>query len=247
MNKELKSACTWFKTNKLCIYIDETKWTIFYPTSKKRFMTTKFPELFIDGITLERKTVTKSLGIILDESVTWKAHINIISTKISKSIGILYRARLIIPRKQLNQLCFSFFHKLCYLNYAYLAWGSSKKNKLSTTYRQQNHSIRLTRFKDKFTHPRPLFKEIGTLSIHEINIFNILYLMFKRKNKAFPNGSENLFTLKPKNTYQLKRTFISVEPFCKGKFNQLCINYRGPHLWKTIVLSHNTAWRNLRH
>ena len=125
--------------------------------------------------------------------------------------------------------------------------GFFQKNKLSTTYRQQNHSIRLTRFKDKFTHPRPLFKEIGTLSIHEINIFNILYLMFKRKNKAFSNGSENLFTLKPKNTYQLKRTFISVEPFCKGKFNQLCINYRGPHLWKTIVLSHNTAWRNLQH
>ena len=64
----------------------------------------KFPELFIDGITLEKETVTKFLGVIIDENVTWKAHINTISTKISKSIGTLYRARLIIPRKQLNQL-----------------------------------------------------------------------------------------------------------------------------------------------
>ena len=163
MNKELKSACTWFKTNKLCIYIDETKWTIFYPTSKKRFMTTKFPELFIDGITLERKTVTKSLGIILDESVTWKAHINIISTKISKSIGILYRARLIIPRKQLNQLYFSFVHSC--LNYANIAWGSTQKTKLPTLYRQQKHTIRLLSFKDQFTHSRPFFKEIGALNM----------------------------------------------------------------------------------
>ena len=78
-------------------------------------MPTKFPELFIDGITLERETVTKFLGVIIDENVTWKAHINTISTKISKSIGILYRARLIIPRKQLNQLYFSFVQllKLC--------------------------------------------------------------------------------------------------------------------------------------
>ena len=74
----------------------------------------KFPELFIDGITLEKETVTKFLGVIIDENVTWKAHINTISTKISKSIGILYRARLIIPRKQLNQLYFSFVHS--YLN-----------------------------------------------------------------------------------------------------------------------------------
>ena len=34
----------------------------FYPSCKKRFMPTKFPELFIDGITLERETVTKAFG-----------------------------------------------------------------------------------------------------------------------------------------------------------------------------------------
>ena len=100
MNKELKSVSTWFKANKLSINIDKTKWTIFYPTSKKRFMPTKFPELFTDGITLERETVTKFLGVIIDENVTWKAHINTIFTKISKSIDILYTVRLIIPRKR---------------------------------------------------------------------------------------------------------------------------------------------------
>ena len=40
MNKELKSVSTWFKANKLSINTDKTKWTIFYPTSKKRFMPT---------------------------------------------------------------------------------------------------------------------------------------------------------------------------------------------------------------
>ena len=80
---------------------DKTKQTLFHPTSKKRFMPTKFPELFIDGITLERETVTKFLGISIDENATWKAHSHI--NKIPK-ISILYRARLIIPRKQLNRL-----------------------------------------------------------------------------------------------------------------------------------------------
>ena len=67
MNKELKGVSTWFKANKLSINIDKTKWTIFYPNSKKRSMPTKFPELFIDGKTLERETVTKFLGVIIDE------------------------------------------------------------------------------------------------------------------------------------------------------------------------------------
>ena len=75
MNKELKSVSTWFKANKLSINIHKTIWTIFHPTSKKRFMPTEFPELFIDSITPERETVTKFLGVFTDENVTWKAHI----------------------------------------------------------------------------------------------------------------------------------------------------------------------------
>ena len=63
--------------------------------------------------------------------------------KISKSIGTPYRARPIIPRKQLNQLYFSFAHS--YLNYANIALGSTQKIKLSTLYRQQTHAIRLLR------------------------------------------------------------------------------------------------------
>ena len=132
MNNEVKSVSTWFKANKLSINIDKTKWTIFHPTSKKRFMPTKFPELFTDGITLKREIVTKFFGVFIDENVTWKPHINTISTKISKSISILYRVRLI--------------------NYANLAWGSTQKTKLSTLYCEQKHSIRLLSFKDQFTH-----------------------------------------------------------------------------------------------
>ena len=47
MNKQLKSVSTWFKSNKLSINIDKTKWTIFNPTSKMRFMPIKFPEWHI--------------------------------------------------------------------------------------------------------------------------------------------------------------------------------------------------------
>ena len=54
---------------------------------------------------------------------------------ISKSIGILYGARLIIPRKQFNKLYLLFV--LIYLNYVSLAWDS--------LYRQQKNSIRLLR------------------------------------------------------------------------------------------------------
>ena len=64
--------------------------------------------------------------------------------------------------------------------------------------------------------------------------------MFKCKNKDCPKAFENLFTLKLKNKYQLKRSCTLLEPFCISKFSQLCINYRDPHLWNTLVISQNT-------
>ena len=64
--------------------------------------------------------------------------------------------------------------------------------------------------------------------------------MFKCKNKACPKAFKNLFTLKPKDKYHLKRSCTLLEPFCKSKFSQVYINYRGPHLWNTIVFSQNT-------
>ena len=126
-----------------------------------------------------------------------------------------------------------------YLNCANLAWGSTQKIKLSTSYPQEKHSISLLSFKDQCTHSRPLFNQIGVLNIYELNIFNILCLMFKCKNKACPKAFENIFTLKSKSKYQLKRICTLLEPFCKSKFSHLCINYRGPHLWNTIVFSQN--------
>ena len=83
-------------------------------------MPTKFPELFNDEITLEREAVSKLLGIFIDKNVTWKDLIIII----------------FIPRKQLNQLYFSFVH-------IYL--------KLATIYCQKKHSVRLLSVKDQFT------------------------------------------------------------------------------------------------
>ena len=68
--------------------------------------------------------------------------------KKSISLGILQRARLMIPRKELNQLYFSFVHS--YLNYANLGWDPAQKINLSTLYRQQKHSMRFLNLKDQF-------------------------------------------------------------------------------------------------
>ena len=50
-----------------------------------------FPNLLIGNIHIKREHVTKFLGIFNDQNLSWKQNIDILGSKISKSIGIRYK------------------------------------------------------------------------------------------------------------------------------------------------------------
>ena len=45
-----------------------------------------------NNIETKRENSVKFLGVIIDENLTWKNHIEVVENKISKNIGVLYRA-----------------------------------------------------------------------------------------------------------------------------------------------------------
>ena len=68
-----------------------------------------------DGNVLERTDCTKLLGVYLDEKLKWHTHLNHISGKIAKGLGMLGRVSRILPSNVLRTL----YHTLIYpyLNY----------------------------------------------------------------------------------------------------------------------------------
>jgi hypothetical protein len=54
---------------------------------------TSDPKIFIGGHRLKRVVVTKSLGLMIDENLSWEEHVNYISKKVSKGLGMLRRIR----------------------------------------------------------------------------------------------------------------------------------------------------------
>ena len=121
----------------------------------------------MDNIVIERENVTKFHCVLIDENLSWKQHINDVSTKISKSIDILDKSRGIVEQTLLKQLYFSFIH--CHLNYANIAWASTYKIKLEGLYQHQKHAAHMINFKDRFTHVQPLLHSMKTLNIFQIN------------------------------------------------------------------------------
>ena len=56
---------------------------------------------------ISEKDHVKYLGILIDSTLSWRNHIDNVSTKISKSIGLLYKIRYFVDIKIFKTLYYS--------------------------------------------------------------------------------------------------------------------------------------------
>ena len=59
---------------------------------------------------LERKQCIKYLGVMIDESLTWKYHIAFICSRISRNIGIIAKLRSYLSIQQLKQIYYNLIY-----------------------------------------------------------------------------------------------------------------------------------------
>ena len=53
--------------------------------------------LTIDHTVITRVVSTKFVGVIISADLKWKEHANVVSNKVSKSIGVLNKIRTVLP------------------------------------------------------------------------------------------------------------------------------------------------------
>ena len=63
------------------------KYIIFHAINKR--IECVVPDLTINGISLERVQTFNFLGLLLNENMSWKPHIDLLSNKLAKCAGVL--------------------------------------------------------------------------------------------------------------------------------------------------------------
>ena len=69
----------------------------------------------MDNITLSKVSSIKYLGVIVDHKLNWIDHITYVKSKISKEIGIMYKARRYLNKISLKNLYHAYIYP--YLTY----------------------------------------------------------------------------------------------------------------------------------
>jgi len=90
---------------------------------------------------VHRVNFTKSLGVLIDENLTWNNHINAISKKISSGIGSIKRISQCVPPATLHNI----YHGLVqsHFDYCSVVWGNCAKTLSDKLQRLQNRAVRV--------------------------------------------------------------------------------------------------------
>ena len=99
---DLSKFCDWFSANKLSLNISKTNFVVFGPLSKNWDVT-----IHLNSIKIDKVNTSKFLGVYIDSHLSWSDHINSISNKISRGVGILSKLKHFIPRTTLRSLIVS--------------------------------------------------------------------------------------------------------------------------------------------
>ena len=86
-------------TNKLSLNAGKTKLFV-HKLRASYSIPLRLPTITFNSIEIKRGSSAKSLGVITDENITWNKHIELVENKISKAIGILYRASRYLDKKK---------------------------------------------------------------------------------------------------------------------------------------------------
>ena len=90
-------------------------------------------------------------------------NIEVVENRISKNIGVLYRASHLLDFKNLK-IYFSFIH--IYISYANIAWASTFKTKLQGILKKRKYAARITFHATILDHARSLLKEMKSLNFN---------------------------------------------------------------------------------
>ena len=196
VNCELFKVVDWLIANQLSLNIKKTNYIIFHPYQKCINFNIRIKaydsrtKTFFD---LERKDHVKYLGVIIDQHLSWKHHINYIALKISRNIGIISRLRHFVPLKTLLSIYNSLISP--YISYGLIAWGQASKSHLEKLLILQKRAVRLINFLPFRTHAIPYFAQSNILPV-TMRYFKLSsVLMFDITTNSAPQNICNLFTL----------------------------------------------------
>jgi hypothetical protein len=209
VNGELQKIAMWFRSNKMAINANKTKFIVFRTHGKgidSNLCNLQFnnnepglpedPSLIYQIERIYNDGITKSfklLGVLFDEYLSFDPHISLVCSKVSKSLFCINRIKNFIDQKSLLSLYYAMIHS--HINYCLNVYSCANTTNLQRLRVKQKEAIRVISNAGYRDHTQPLFKKQKILPLDEMIKYSKLRFMHSFTHHNLPFSFEQLWML----------------------------------------------------
>ena len=224
----LKEIITWLDDNLLTLNVDKTKFVTFAIRTN-----TQPPADFVVGAhscrsqdncscqNLSRTTSIKYLGLMIDSSLNWSAHIGQLTARTRKLIPIFWKLRNSADHETL--LCVYYALAQSLLQYCIVVWGGIGKTALLPLERTQRAILKVMLGRPRRYSTVSLYTECPVLSVRRL--FVLLTILRKHKNLFFTpilkRNKTRVCSVTPHRTKLARRQFYVISSIIYNTANRV--------------------------
>ena len=219
-NDDLRKLLEWTHSNKLTINTDKTYCMLM--SNVTNTLPTDSINILEESLSLVLET--KFLGLTLDHKLKFDKHIKCICTKISKSIGVLFKLREVVPLYCLKTIFYSLIHP--YILYCLPVFAATSRVHLQPLVVLQKRAIRLINGAGYLDTTDPLFYASGILKIEDQ--YKHCLGVYLYKNPEIANNYRRTHNFNTRNQDNL------LPPFERLRSTQQSVIYNAVSVWNTV-------------
>ena len=192
-------------------------------------------ELDINGILLKNVRVVKLLGFMIDDGLTWSAHVQHILSKLGKSKFLFERSKRLMTADVMKIFYYSHFYS--HVCYGISLWGPMcQKGDFNKLFRKQKDFIRSMSNAKYNAHTEPLFKSLNILKLRDCVICEMSKFGYMLKHDLLPPKITSIFEHKNIHRNTRNTSLPHIPPHKTSKFNNSFI-VKGISCYKKLPLS----------
>ena len=235
LNEDLESVNEWLIVNRLTLNQSKTEFMLVGSRQRIRTFHTS-PSLKIGVMPINQVSHTKSVGVHLDENLTWNEHINRLFKKIASGIGALKRIRSFVPGTTLQLIFNSLIQP--HFNYCCVVWDNSNKSLADKLRKLQNRAVRILTFSSYDTNADALLKNIGWKKLQTQRKIQKAVMVHKSLYGPAPDYLQPLFVNRSSvANYSLRDTERKLAiPKPRTNYLKNSFSYTGAVLWNSLPI-----------
>ena len=234
LSHDLEKLSKWLVSNRLTLKATKVEFMLI--CSRQRLSTLSDTlELSIDNIPIEEFPSVKSLGIYIDENLTWHSHIDKLCKKIASAIGAIKRVKPFVPQSTLLNI----YNSLVQLtsstfDYYSLVWGNCGKTLSNKLQKLQNSAARVITSSNFDVDVDSLFHKLSWKDLKSQRQIQNALMVFKSLNGLVPEYPTSKFIKRNESNYSLRDSVNKLVPFPRTNDMKNSFSYSGATLWNSL-------------